>query len=79
MPRAISVRLDDDALRALAVLEGDGRSRSDAIRTAIVDAANRRRRADTLRAEVATVAADPDDRAEMSSVLEMMEDLGDPW
>jgi hypothetical protein len=79
MPKAISVRLDDDAQRALALLERGGRSRSDAIRIAILEAAARRRRADVLRAEVAEVAADPEDRQEMARVLEVMEDLVDPW
>ena len=79
VPKAISVRLDDDAQRALALLARGGRSRSDAIRIAILEAAARRRRADVLRAEVAEVAADPEDRREMASVLEVMEDLVDPW
>ncbi|MEX2269090.1 MAG: ribbon-helix-helix protein, CopG family [Acidimicrobiia bacterium] len=79
MPKAISVRLDDDALRALAVLEAGQMSRSDAIRAAIVETATRRRRADVMRAEAAAIAADPVDRAEVAAVLEMMEELSDPW
>ncbi len=79
MPKAISVRLDDDALRALAQIEAVGISRSEAIRTAIVEAASRRRRPDVMRAEAAAIAADPLDRAEVAAVLEMMEELSDPW
>ncbi len=79
MPKAISVRLDDAALRALALIEAGGASRSEAIRTAIVEAASRRREPDAIRAEVASIAADPEDRAEMTAVLADMEDLSDPW
>ncbi|MBM3671636.1 MAG: ribbon-helix-helix protein, CopG family [Actinobacteria bacterium] len=79
MPKAISVRLDDDALRALRMLESTGVSRSEAIRTAVIEAAERRRRPEAIRAEVARIANDPVDRAEMARVLEEMEDLSDPW
>ena len=79
MTKAVSVRLDDEALRALAQLEASGRTRSDAIRDAIVEAAARRRRADTLRAEVEAIAADPDDRREMAAVANLMEDLREAW
>ncbi len=79
MPRAISVRLDDDALRALRVLEATGMSRSDAIRTAILEASARRRQSDALRAEIAAVAGDERDRAELAAVLADMEDARDPW
>jgi predicted DNA-binding protein (UPF0251 family) len=39
MGRAISVRLDEEALRALRLIEASGLSRSDAIRSSLVSAA----------------------------------------
>ncbi|MCP4086298.1 MAG: ribbon-helix-helix protein, CopG family, partial [Actinomycetia bacterium] len=44
MAQAISVRLDDEAEKALRALEAAGMSRSEAIRTALVESAHRRRR-----------------------------------
>lgn len=79
MPKAVSVRLDDDALRALRLLEAEGTSRSEAIRDAIIEAAERRRRSERLRAEVEAIASDPEDRREMDAVATLMEDLRDPW
>lgn len=77
--KAVSVRLDDDALRALARLEASGLSRSQAIRAALIETAERRQRAEALRDEVAAVAADADDRREIAHVATVMEDLRDPW
>jgi metal-responsive CopG/Arc/MetJ family transcriptional regulator len=79
VPKAVSVRLDDDALRALRLLEAEGTSRSAAIRDAIIEAAERRRRSERLRAEVEAIASDPEDRREMNAVATLMEDLRDPW
>jgi hypothetical protein len=73
--QAISVRLDDDALRALAQLENTGLSRSAAIRFALVTAAARLRDRHALAAEVAALEADETDRAEMRAVAELMEQL----
>jgi Arc/MetJ-type ribon-helix-helix transcriptional regulator len=73
--QAISVRLDDDALRALAQLETTGLSRSAAIRFALVAAAARLRDRHALAAEVAALEADEADRAEMRAVAELMERL----
>jgi hypothetical protein len=78
MARAISVRLDDDALRALAHLEATGLGRSEAIRRALVDAAERLRRRDQLAAEVQTLEADEADRREMLEVAALMESLRAP-
>ncbi len=78
MGTPISVRLDEDALRALAQLESSGLSRSDAIRLALVEAAQRRRRDEALRAEVAALEADPDDRREMLAIADLMEGLRAP-
>src|SRR5262249_44682455 len=63
--KAVSVRLDDDALRALARLEASGLSRSEAIRAALIEAADRRRKTASLRAEAREIAGDVSDRAEM--------------
>jgi len=78
MSRAISVRLDDDALGALTKLEATGLSRSEAIRRALVDAAERVRDEQALAAEVAALEADDDDRSEMPEVADLMEQLRAP-
>lgn len=78
MARATSVRLDDEALRALSELEATGMSRSEAIRAALVTAASRLRDKRALAAEVAALEADDDDRAEMLAVAEVMENLRAP-
>ena len=75
MAQAVSVRLDDEAMRALAQLEAIGRSRSEAIRAALVEAASRLSDKETLAAEVAALEADEEDRAEMRAVAELMESL----
>ena len=75
MTSAISVRLDPDALRALAQLEATGLSRSEAIRRAILDSAARLRRSAVLAAEVAALEADEDDRREMLEVAALMESM----
>ena len=73
--RAISVRLDDEALRALAHLEATGLSRSQAIRRALVNEAQRLQRRESLAAEVRALEADGSDRQEMLDVAAMMESL----
>ena len=70
---AISVRLDEEAQRALAQLEASGLSRSEAIRTALVKSAQQVRRREALRQEMAALEADEDDRQEMLEVAEFME------
>ena len=70
---AISVRLDAEALRALAQLEATGLSRSEAIRRAILDSAARLQRRAALAAEVAALEANEDDRREMLEVAALME------
>ncbi len=72
---AISVRLDDEAQRALALLEATGLSRSDAIRSALVRSAQQVRRREALRHEIATLEADEEDRREMLDVAAFMEQL----
>jgi Arc/MetJ-type ribon-helix-helix transcriptional regulator len=75
MSSAISVRLDPEAMRALAQLQSTGLSRSEAIRRAILDSADRLRRRATLAAEVAALEADEEDRREMLEVAEFMESM----
>jgi Arc/MetJ-type ribon-helix-helix transcriptional regulator len=73
MSLAISVRLDDEAIRALRVLEASGMTRSEAIRTALVDASRRIHQRRALAAEAAALEADDADRAEMQEVADLME------
>jgi Arc/MetJ-type ribon-helix-helix transcriptional regulator len=75
MTRAISVRLDDEALRALGRLEATGLSRSEAIRAALVQADDRLQNQQVLADEAAALEADDADRAEMLAVAETMEQL----
>jgi hypothetical protein len=62
MARAISVRLDDEADRALRALEATGLSQSQAIRTALLTEVRHRRRNKEIAAEVAGLEADEEDR-----------------
>jgi len=75
MASAISVRLDDETLRALSQLESVGLSRSEAIRRAILDSAARLNRRSALAAEAAALEADEDDRREMLEVAALMESM----
>lgn len=75
MANAISVRLDDEAQRALRVLEASGFSTSEAIRHSLIQSAQRLRRRSELAKEVAALEADDEDRAEMMSVATMMESM----
>lgn len=74
----VSVRLDEEAERALRFLETSGLSRSEAIRRALVEAADRVRRREALAAEVAALEDDDDDRSEMLAVAGLMEQLRGP-
>lgn len=78
MSDMISVRLDDDARRALAELQATGISRSEAVRRGLVVAAQRLRDRQRLLEEVAELAADEQDRAEAAEVAAMMEQLRAP-
>jgi len=75
MSSAISVRLDDDAERALRVLNACGMSTSDAIRSSLIESARRVRRSIALAEEVAELEADEVDRAEMAAVAALMESM----
>ena len=78
MTHAISVRLDNEAERALRILMASGTSRSDAIRSALIAAASRLSRRAELAVEVAALEADEVDRAEMLAIAELMESLRAP-
>ncbi len=78
MTVAISLRLDDEALRALNQLEAAGLSRSEAIRRAIIDSAARLQRRKALAQEVAALEADEADRQEMLEVAAVMESMRAP-
>ncbi len=75
MAKAISVRLDDEAERALHILEASGLSCSEAIRTSLLASAARLRRGSELAAEAAALEADDDDREEMLAVAALMESI----
>lgn len=76
--KAISVRLDDEAERALHTLESTGMTRSEAIRSSLLASAARLRHGHDLAAEAAALEADETDRAEMLAVAELMESLRAP-
>jgi predicted transcriptional regulator len=78
MARAISVRLDDEALRALARLEATGLTRSQAMRQALIEASDRLRRRESLAEEVRALEADEEDRQEMLEIAAFMESLRAP-
>jgi Arc/MetJ-type ribon-helix-helix transcriptional regulator len=78
MPKAISVRLDDEAEQALQALEDSGLSRSEAIRASLLASARRLRRGTELAAEAAALEADEGDRAEMQAVASLMESMRAP-
>ena len=78
MSSAISVRLDPEALQALAQLEATGMSRSEAIRRALLDSAARLRKRAALAAEVAALEADEEDKREMSELAAFMESMRAP-
>jgi len=70
---AISVRLDEEALRALRQLEAGGLTQSEAIRSSLMHEAARMRARQALAAEVVALEADEADQAEMRAVASLME------
>lgn len=78
MAHAISVRLDEEALRALRRVEAQGLTQSEAVRRSIVHEAERLRDRRALAAEAAALEADEADRAEMAAVASLMEELRAP-
>lgn len=79
MARTISVRLDEDAQRALSELEATGMTRSEAVRAGLEAAAQQLRDRRRLATEAAALARDEADRAELAEVNAMMEELRAPW
>lgn len=75
MSGSLSVRLDEEARRALARLEAAGFTRSQAIRRSLVEAARRLEGKQGLAAEVAALEEDLADREEMAAVATLMESL----
>jgi len=73
--KAISIRLDEEAERALSRLEASGLNRSQAIRKALVESAQMLRRRQRVADEVAALEADVADREEMLEVGALMESL----
>ena len=79
MVRPISVRLDDESLTALTLLQAQGLTRSEAIRSSLMYAAERIRDEQTLAAEVAALEANEADQVEMRAVARVMEEFRAPW
>jgi hypothetical protein len=75
MARSIHVRLDDASAAALEIVRATEMSDSEAVRTALHEAAARRRVRSTIAREVAALAEDAGDRAEMQLVREQMAEL----
>jgi len=67
--------LDDSSSAALDVIRNEGLSDSEAVRTALREAAARRRARSSIAAEVALLATDEGDRAEMRAIREQMAEL----
>jgi Arc/MetJ-type ribon-helix-helix transcriptional regulator len=74
----VSVRLDEEALRALRKIEASGMGRSEAIRSALVESARRMEQRSALRDEVMALEMDGEDRGEMLEVAALMESLRAP-
>lgn len=75
MSRSIHVRLDDATAAALEIVRGGVLTDSEAVRTALRETASRRRLRSVIRAEVASLATDAVDRAEMEAIRKQMESL----
>jgi Arc/MetJ-type ribon-helix-helix transcriptional regulator len=75
--KAISVRLDAEAQRALERLMARGASQSQAIRQALIDAA-RAAWMEQARADAERIGKDPQDRALMAEIREYMDELAPP-
>jgi Arc/MetJ-type ribon-helix-helix transcriptional regulator len=71
--RAISVRLDPEAQRALQRLMRNGMSQSEAIRSALI-AASRSARHEQMSADARRLADDPQDRALVAEIGEFFDE-----
>ena len=76
--RAISVRLDVEAERALDALVASGMSQSQAIRYALVVAARRGDERMSLAAEARMLSTDHEDLRVKAELLEFMGELDEP-
>jgi Arc/MetJ-type ribon-helix-helix transcriptional regulator len=76
--KAISVRLDADAQRALEWLTSRGVSRSEAIRQSLIRSAREARR-EQMRADAERIGNDPHDRAVIAEIREFFDELAPPW
>jgi hypothetical protein len=70
--RSIHVRLDDASAAALDIVRATEMTESEAVRTALQEAAARRRVRSAIQDEVAQLANDGADRAEMQLIREQM-------
>lgn len=73
--RSLHVRLDDASAAALEIVRTAGMTESEAVRTALRETAARRRVRSAIAREVAELAANADDRAEMRTIREQMAEL----
>jgi hypothetical protein len=72
MARSIHVRLDDASAAALDIVRATELTESEAVRTALRETAARRRIRSAIQDEVAQLAHDPADRAEMALIREQL-------
>ena len=75
--KAISVRLDAEAQRALDRLTKDGASQSQAIRHALIRTAREIRR-EQIRADAERIGSDPHDLAVIAEIREFFGELDPP-
>jgi hypothetical protein len=75
MARSIHVRLDDASAAALDIVRATEMTESEAVRAALQETAARRRVRSAIQREVAELADDPDDRAEMKTIREQLAEL----
>lgn len=71
--RAISVRLDAEAQRALSFLTRNGTSRSEAIRASLL-LASREARLTQMEADAKRLAGDPENRVLVSEIREFFDE-----
>lgn len=76
--KAISVRLDAEAQRALQRLTATGASQSEAIRQALIGTA-RAAYLEQARADAERIGNDPSDRAVIAEIREFMDELAPTW
>ena len=74
----LSVRLDDDAHRALLTIQNTGLSSSDAVRSAHIREASRLRSKEVQRAEFLAAQADPEQQRILKESFEFLESIDDP-